>query len=288
MSASADPFVEGWQLHQAGDLRQAEEVYRRLLRAAPRDGRVWFALANLCAAEDRLAEALACTRQAVEIAPDEPLGHLFLGNLLLRQGAKTEAEQAYRRCLELRPEDVEALGNLGFVLEDSPWYPSLRLFLQPAQGDGAGALERMADALRRCAARRTGPPAVLIEVAPGELLDKISILEIKAERITDPTKLNNVRAELEALAGPRDLLEGSAELANLSARLKAVNEQLWDIEDEIRVCERRQDFGPRFIELARAVYRTNDRRAALKRAVNDLLHSSLGEEKSYEGYSPPA
>jgi hypothetical protein len=126
---------------------------------------------------------------------------------------------------------------------------------------------------------------LLIEVPAGELIDKITILEIKGARIADPEKLRHVRAELTALAAVRDgALPPSAKLAELTAQLKAVNEALWQVEDDLRDCERRQDFGPRFVELARSVYRHNDRRAALKRAVNDLLGSRLIEEKSYAPY----
>ncbi|MBC8873218.1 MAG: hypothetical protein H8E44_27605 [Planctomycetes bacterium] len=126
---------------------------------------------------------------------------------------------------------------------------------------------------------------ILVEIAPGELIDKITILEIKTERIADPDKLNNVRVELEVLEKARDeAVEASPELGDLAARLRKVNEALWDIEDDIRDCERRQDFGPRFIELARSVYRSNDQRAAVKREVNELLGSKLIEEKSYTDY----
>jgi hypothetical protein len=126
---------------------------------------------------------------------------------------------------------------------------------------------------------------IAIEVAPGELIDKLTILEIKAERVTDPAKAHNVRVELAALRSAYDrAVSPSAELTALTAELRAVNETLWQIEDEIRRCERDQDFGPRFIELARSVYRTNDRRAALKRRINDLLGSDLIEEKQYLDY----
>ena len=127
---------------------------------------------------------------------------------------------------------------------------------------------------------------ILVETAPGELIDKITILEIKMERITDPAKLRNVHVELETLAAARDqALEKSAELTRLTADLKAVNEALWEIEDDIRDYERNRDFGPRFIELARSVYHQNDRRAVLKRQINELLGSKLIEEKSYKEYA---
>ncbi|MEM0923206.1 MAG: DUF6165 family protein [Pseudomonadota bacterium] len=126
---------------------------------------------------------------------------------------------------------------------------------------------------------------VTVEIAPGELIDKITILEIKAERIADPAKLANVRLELEFLAATRDAaLPVSDALTRLTGDLKAVNETLWQIEDDIRDCERDGDFGERFIDLARAVYKTNDRRAALKREINTALGSRLVEEKSYQPY----
>lgn len=127
---------------------------------------------------------------------------------------------------------------------------------------------------------------IMVEIAPGELLDKISILEIKLERITDAAKLANVRVELDVLARARDAnLAASAQLADLSARLKAINEALWETEDAIREEERDKRFGARFIELARSVYRNNDQRAAIKREVNTLLGSAIVEEKSYSSYS---
>jgi hypothetical protein len=119
-------------------------------------------------------------------------------------------------------------------------------------------------------------------IAPGELLDKITILEIKAERIKDPDKLRNVRAELSLLSESRERsIIDPGGLAELTAELKAVNEALWQIEDEIRACEFTGDFGPRFIELARSVYQQNDRRAAVKRRINERLGSRIIEEKSY-------
>jgi len=126
---------------------------------------------------------------------------------------------------------------------------------------------------------------ILVEIAPGELLDKISILEIKAANIADASKRANVLLELEQLSRVRDEhLPASEALAGLYADLKAVNQALWVIEDDIRVEELNKRFGDRFIELARSVYRTNDRRAALKREINLLLSSAIIEEKSYENY----
>lgn len=126
---------------------------------------------------------------------------------------------------------------------------------------------------------------LLIEVPAGDLIDRITILEIKAARIGDAGKLANVQAELSALSAvwERDVPD-SPELRSARDALAAVNLALWEIEDAIRLCERDGDFGPRFVELARSVYRTNDRRAALKREINALTGSRLVEEKSYAPY----
>jgi len=131
----------------------------------------------------------------------------------------------------------------------------------------------------------TDTPTIAIEISPGELIDKITILEIKFERIADAAKLANVRYELGLLSAARaGLLVDSAELDRLERELKSVNEKLWEIEDDIRACEAAGDFGPNFVTLARAVYRTNDRRAALKREIGALFGSKLVEEKSYREY----
>lgn len=130
--------------------------------------------------------------------------------------------------------------------------------------------------------------SILTPVSWGELVDKITILAIKNERIHDTAKLINIRAELQALEDvvqqhlPADKVQG---LRELQAKLKNVNEELWVIEDDIRLCERNQDFGDEFIRLARAVYVTNDKRFLVKREINDLLGSSLKEEKSYQDYT---
>lgn len=123
---------------------------------------------------------------------------------------------------------------------------------------------------------------ILAPISAGELIDKITILEIKAERISDPAKLANVRHELEALAALRDS-HGLDALATLAADLRTVNETLWQVEDEIREREAAGQFDARFIELARAVYVTNDRRAALKKEINVAVGSAIIEEKSYAG-----
>jgi hypothetical protein len=126
--------------------------------------------------------------------------------------------------------------------------------------------------------------SIEVPIATAELIDKITILEIKVARFTDPAKTANVRAELALLCQRRDAaLPSDPVLDLLAARLKAVNERIWDLEDEIRECERRQDFGPAFVTLARSIYRTNDERAAVKREINVATGSKLIEEKSYAG-----
>ena len=126
---------------------------------------------------------------------------------------------------------------------------------------------------------------ILIPGSPGELIDKITILEIKFEKILDASKRMNVGRELEALSiSLEQNIIISTELAALKLNLKKVNEVLWDIEDDIRSCERKSDFGPIFVKLARSVYFQNDRRAALKKEINVLLGSDIIEEKSYAKY----
>jgi len=130
---------------------------------------------------------------------------------------------------------------------------------------------------------------IVAEISAGELLDKIVILEIKRSRLTVPAQLANVEREWAALTAERDqkIRPVAADRAALDAaieELREVNETLWQIEDDIRVCERNKEFDARFVELARGVYHTNDRRSALKRRINDLLGSHLVEEKQYAEY----
>ena len=122
----------------------------------------------------------------------------------------------------------------------------------------------------------------LVPVSWGEVIDKITILEIKAERIADAAALANVARELAALNDVVAVQLGmTAGLNELRGQLRAINCALWEIEDAIREQERIGDYGPEFIRLARAVYATNDERARLKRAINDATGSALVEEKSY-------
>ena len=126
---------------------------------------------------------------------------------------------------------------------------------------------------------------ILTPISPGELLDKLTILTIKLERIEDAEKRANVAVEHAALTAVSDVhIPKDAEIVRLDAALLAVNKELWDIEDDIRDCERSGDFGAEFVRLARAVYVTNDKRAQLKKDINIHLGSALVEEKSYAAY----
>lgn len=129
------------------------------------------------------------------------------------------------------------------------------------------------------------PAPILVEIGPGELLDKLTILRIKVDRIEDGSKLVNVRHELNVLDACRAKhIPQNATVERLTAALRGVNEALWDIEDDIRQCEAAGEFGERFVALARSVYKTNDKRAALKKAINEALNASIVEEKSYADY----
>jgi hypothetical protein len=123
-----------------------------------------------------------------------------------------------------------------------------------------------------------------IQISWGELFDKISILEIKTERLSSGTARANAAQELERLREAARPVADNKELARFAARLKRINETLWKIEDDIRAKEAVKDFGPEFVELARAVYINNDERGALKAKINVLLQSSIVEEKEYSRY----
>lgn len=127
--------------------------------------------------------------------------------------------------------------------------------------------------------------SVITEVAVGEFIDKITILQIKKERITDPKKLHNIKKELESLLATHERnLPPSAALDELTHELLEINKKLWDIEDSIREKELLKEFDLQFIELARSVYNVNDERFRIKREINALLGSRLVEEKSYKKY----
>jgi hypothetical protein len=126
-----------------------------------------------------------------------------------------------------------------------------------------------------------------IEVSNGELLDKLSILELKMVNITDTNKLVNIKKEFdELLPLAEELFESNgSELQNHYLELASINGKLWDIEDDIRECEKNQEFRNKFVELARAVYITNDKRCKVKKEINILTKSGFVEEKSYKDYN---
>ena len=128
---------------------------------------------------------------------------------------------------------------------------------------------------------------ILIPVSVGELVDKITILQIKSERMTDRGQLANVNRELAALRVASERIECDPQaLQRYTAELKRVNEALWEIEDAIRDCDAHGDFGETFIKLARSVYRHNDQRAQIKKAINVASGSRYSEEKSYAAFAP--
>ena len=172
---------------------------------------------------------------------------------------------------------------------DCPWYPTMRLFRQTTIGDWQGVFDRIEVELKALLASRASAtaaaPTPRVPISWGEILDKMTILEIKSAKFTDPAARANVAREL-ALLGEEvaAVLAGNAELQRLKAELRRVNETLWQVEDDIRACEAERRYDAGFVELARAVYLNNDQRGALKRAVNALLKSELVEEKSYSTY----
>jgi len=123
------------------------------------------------------------------------------------------------------------------------------------------------------------------QVSHGDLLDRISILKIKNEKISDKQKLKNVTAELQSLQLASNALFGKCDVLKFQKMLRKINEKIWDIEDNIRDHEHRNDFGQSFIQLARAIYHTNDRRAAIKKEINEMFGSDIAEAKSYTEYS---
>ena len=129
------------------------------------------------------------------------------------------------------------------------------------------------------------PKKILTEISPGELLDKISILEIKISKIKNESSLLEIKKEYNILKKAQNQnIELTSEIADLFNGLKEVNLKLWGIEDQIRICEKEKDFKDKFIELARNVYSTNDKRAKIKSEINKLLGSNIREIKEYIKY----
>jgi len=155
----------------------------------------------------------------------------------------------------------------------------------PAATDGAARAACDGKGRGRHMSSRNFPPQdILVPISVGELMDKITILEIKSERLKNPSQLDNVTQELAALRAVRLGDVDRVTLDKLGAELRRVNAKLWDVEDAIRECDARGDFGQSFIDLARAVYELNDERSRLKKAINLASGSRLVEEKSYSVY----
>lgn len=173
--------------------------------------------------------------------------------------------------------------------DDCPWYPTMRLFRQTEKDEWQSVFERIAACVRTRAAERVtmDKPArnlalITIPSAIGELVDKITILEIKETHVADASKLANIRHELKLLRKLKaEAAFGGAELDRLEAELEAANVFLWNVEDALRQHEARAEFGEDFISLARQVYKSNDLRAGLKKKINLLFNSEIVEEKSY-------
>ena len=191
----------------------------------------------------------------------------------------------------------------GIEGDKSFWYPSMRLFRQSENGNWDGVLQRVANELRQQFSdnptappnqaskskptakpnkKQLSPKSIVAPLSLGELIDKITILEIKTQHLQGPS-LTNVKKELEQLSATLNALNLNLD-AQLIKRLKDVNADLWQIEDQIRDRERQKDFGEVFIRLARSVYQQNDRRAAIKKEINTTYGSALSEEKSYKDY----
>jgi|TARA_B110000967_G_C18379363_1_gene314428 phenylalanyl-tRNA synthetase alpha subunit len=123
---------------------------------------------------------------------------------------------------------------------------------------------------------------ILAEISVGELVDKITILEIKKDNITDSEKLKDVEKELLSLRNTyKKTIPDSSKITSLIEKLKTINLQLWDIENGKRLAEKNNDFGEKFVELARNVYKTNDKRSKIKLQINNILGSNIKEVKSH-------
>jgi tetratricopeptide (TPR) repeat protein len=166
---------------------------------------------------------------------------------------------------------------------DSPWYPTMTLYRQEVRDDWTTVFRAITDDLAKLRELERGTIGhVLIPGSVGELFDRMTILTIKAKHIKDPDRLHNVNHELGLLRSVEATCGSlGPEVLQLVSELQSINERLWAVEDELRACERRQAFGEEFIRLARAVYKTNDQRAAVKKRINILCGSQIIDEKSY-------
>jgi tetratricopeptide (TPR) repeat protein len=169
---------------------------------------------------------------------------------------------------------------------DTPWYPTMRLFRQSTYGEWQSVFEKIAHEVSTLMNKHTQKnDMVTAEISIGELIDKITILQLKTNFINDPEKLKNITTELNTLCATRDACVPSCpELDALTQQLYDVNQKLWNIEDACRNKERNKEFDEEFITITRNVYVNNDERCAIKRKINNLMGSRLIEEKSYAAY----
>jgi tetratricopeptide (TPR) repeat protein len=283
-------YQQGLALLRRGRWPEGEHCLRQVLRERPRH---WVAYHNLgvaLARQRKFDEAVRCFREFLDHAPDSAEGWTNLGQAYRDAGDEPAAQEAFRRSRHRRhPADTPGrpspqsderaattanpTGELRPTSNGAGTRPKAGPVRQQAPTEHEGHLFGPEDA---------GRP-IRVEISTGELIDKITILQIKSARLTDPEQLRHVREELRLLEVARQGVAVSEELTALTDALKAVNEKLWQIEDDIRAHERRGDFGETFIRLARAVYTRNDRRAALKRKLSAATGSRLLEEKSYAG-----
>lgn len=170
--------------------------------------------------------------------------------------------------------------------DDTPWYSTMRLFRQETYGDWDSVFAQIKTSLgKKLQERVKKSDIVSAEISIGELIDKITILQLKNKYIKNEAKLKNVRKELAILCTTRDeKVAKCKELDELTEQLYAANQRLWDIEDACRDKERLKEFDDEFIQITRSVYINNDERCALKRKINTILGSNLVEEKSYAAY----
>ena len=178
--------------------------------------------------------------------------------------------------------------------EDSPWYPTMRLFRQSERDNWQPVFANMERELRSLLNERKGETNSAhtlrissnptVQVSWGEFIDKMTILEIKEARLTSSDAVANVRRELTVLRAVQKIHAKSLRLAHLTKELKAINEALWEIENQIRAKEAARDFDQGFIDLARSVYFHNDKRGKVKRQIDILMNSEIVEEKQYTAY----
>jgi len=166
---------------------------------------------------------------------------------------------------------------------DSPWYPTMTLYRQEVRDDWTIVFRAITDDLAKLQERKRRTIGhIFIPGSIGELFDRITILTIKADQIKDPDRLHNINYELGLLQSVKATCEPiDPEVLQLVRELQYINERLWAVEDELRACEQRQAFGEEFVALARAVYKTNDQRAAVKKRINVLCGSQIIDEKNY-------